>query len=86
MSIKNGHDYLTYGNKPNVIPPYESGLAGLPLILEISMIIPIIHISGMIPVLRILFNSFKYNAIHKLIEDLIYSLMRQSCPGALSFF
>jgi uncharacterized membrane protein YhdT len=57
MSIKNGHDYPTYGKKPNVIPLYESGLAGLPLILEISMIIPIIHISGMIPVLRILFNS-----------------------------
>jgi hypothetical protein len=50
------------------------------------MIIPIVHISGMIPVSIILLNSFKYNGIHKLIVDLIYSLMTQSYPGALSFF
>jgi hypothetical protein len=50
------------------------------------MIIPIVHISGMIPVSIIFLNSFKYNGIHKLIVDLTYSLMTQSYPGALPFF
>jgi hypothetical protein len=40
----------------------------------------------MIPVSIIFLSSFKYNGIHKLIVDLIYSLMTQSYPGALPFF
>jgi len=49
------------------------------------MIIPIVHISGMIPVSRIVLNSFKYNGIHNVTVDLIYSLMTQSYPGAVPF-
>ena len=39
----------------------------------------------MIPVSRIVLNSFTYNGIHKLTVDLIYSLMTQSYPGAVPF-
>jgi hypothetical protein len=47
----------------------------MPIVHISGMIIPIVYISGMIPVSIMLLNSFKYNGIHKLIVDLIYSLM-----------
>jgi hypothetical protein len=58
----------------------------IPIVHISGMIIPIVYISGMIPLSIILLNSFKYNGMHKLIVDLIYSLMTQSYPGALPFF
>ena len=62
---------------------YISGII-IPIVHISGMIIP--NISGMIPVSIIFLDSFKYNGIHKLIVDLIYSLMTQSYPGALPFF
>ena len=66
-----------------IIPIVHISGMVMPIVHISGMIIPIVYISGMIPVSIILLNSFKYNGIHKLIVDLIYSLMTQSYPGAV---